>query len=150
MIEKEEYVVEVPKKEIVKIKCDGCEATEEFNPRRGIWEDDGEDFETTEVKAKLIVNGYYKNYDFDVCPSCFLTKIVPLFDGKGEESRIEEIKNEIKRMIEHNNKEREVASKASEKARNMREQAVYLERIATCSGRNSALNDLLNVIRSLG
>jgi hypothetical protein len=81
---KETEIERVRKDKLIEeIKCDGCghKATAFPYPKLGIWNDDGEDFETTEVNAKIIIGGYYKKYDFDVCPSCFLNKKDQRNDG---------------------------------------------------------------------
>lgn len=87
--------------------CPNCTHNETVDPRKEIWNDwnDGE-YETTAVQATIIDSGgRYKKYDFDVCPSCFVNLIVPLFNNKKKyeagDSKINKLKAQI--LVELNN-----------------------------------------------
>lgn len=147
MIDSEDVEQPIIKKKVKSITCDGCGNKEEYNPRKGIWNDYDDDFETTEVKARLIIQGRYIDYDFDVCPTCFQQKIVPLFDGKRTENRVEKIRNKIKQMCEIFRAEQERAEERAKNSNTLPKQAEHLEYAARCKGKQMALCDVLNIIR---
>jgi len=149
MIEGEDIKQEIMKKEIKSIACDGCDKKETYDPRKGIWNDYDGDHERTQVNANLIIGGRYIKYDFDVCPVCFQQKIIPLFDGKGTENRIERIRDKIKRMFDDARREQERAEEWAKSADRMPKQAEHLEHAARCLGKQMALTDILNMIRDL-
>lgn len=137
------------KKEIKAIHCDGCDKIEKYNPNKGMWNDDGKDYENTEVNARLIIGGRYMKYDFDVCPTCFRQKIVPLFnENSSVENRVEKIRDEVEKMRENIKKRNERFQESARKSNSMSEHAACLENIAKCVGQDSALYDVLNIIRS--
>ena len=147
MIEDREVEQPVMKKEVKSITCDGCGNKEEYSPRKGIWNDYDGDHERTQVNASLIIGGRYTKYDFDVCPTCFQQKIVPLFDGNGTENRVEKIRNKIKQTCEIVRAEQERAEERAKDANTLPKQAEHLEHAARCKGKQMALCDVLNIIR---
>lgn len=103
MIKTESIEKTVKSEKILEISCDSpeCKSCERYYPRKGIWNDYDDDHEFTKVSANLIINGGYQEYDFDVCPTCFVNKIVPMFNGKGIEDRIKHIQRKIQGMIDN-------------------------------------------------
>jgi len=120
MIEKEitEKTVEVEK--IIKVHCDGngCDKKEYSGSRKHIWNDYDDDCERTTVSARLIIGGRYVDYDFDVCPTCFAQKIVPLFNGddKSIKNRVEWIRDQIICLDEATKEELKELNKKSRKS----------------------------------
>ena len=151
MLEKESTEETVKKEKIKRVHCDGdgCKHTE-YHGRRGIWNewDDG-DWETTTVNAHLIRGGSYVKYDFDVCPACFAQKIVPLFDGKGVENRVELIRSRIIRLYEDAGRKLERIDEKLKKCKSMTENAELLQEKNRVIGERSAHHEMRTLIGSL-
>jgi hypothetical protein len=150
MLEKESSEKTVKIEKIAKIRCDGNECKHiEYGDRRGIWNDYDNDCENTTVRASLILGGKHIKYDFDVCPTCFAQKIVPLFDGKGVKNRLELIRDKIISKDKDVDEKLKIIDKKLTKCTTMIENAELLQKKNRLIGESSAYHKLNMMISNL-